>query len=129
MNFTGELTVWIVGCILGLITASLSFRYAWLNNRAVNLRNGNIDVRNGTSHFREQAFGLAVFWLGFLVAGVAAALDDAPPERPLGTTVFGLILRYTLIGSMLLLSYLTAKNYLYGRRRWAKIRSERLAQD
>lgn len=121
MTFSGELAVLLVFCSIGLVAAALSLRYAVLNYHAVINGGGDHRLIEGTGHIRSQQIALLLFWLGFELVGVLATIP-VPPAAPVGTTPVGFLIRWLLLGALGIAAWMTATNFLYGRRQWLKYR-------
>lgn len=128
MTFSGELAVFLALCVIGLTTSCGTLRYSWLNYAAVKQLTDNQEVIDGAGHFRTHAIEKATGWFGFLMFGLVATIPTPPPE-PIGVTPIGLVLRYLFLFVIAIWSFMTASDFVYGRRQWGKHRSAERASD
>jgi hypothetical protein len=124
LTFTGELIVWLGFCTAGLITSLLALRLAHLVVQAVKLESDDQDILDGTRHIRNVQLERAIGWAFLLLIGILAAAQEPAPAATVGSTSYiGTLIRWMLIGVIVLWSIKTITDYLFARKLWRR-RSE-----
>jgi len=119
VTFTAEIVVWLVFCNSGFITSCLSFRFASLSLRTVQLRNEPAEVLHDAKHWRTDQGLLVLGWFVFLAIGIVGLLIP-PPVVPPPTTLYGTVVTWGLIGGVVIWGYKTVVDYVHTRHMWLR---------
>jgi hypothetical protein len=122
VTFTGELDIWLFFCFIGLVTSVLSLRLAHLVLNAVVTRSASPEVIDGSKHLWRTELERVIGWFMFFSAGAVASFDDR--EIPFGMTMVSMIVKWILIGTIILWSYKTSSDFFYSRKMWLRTKEK-----
>lgn len=120
MTFSAELAVWLVVSGIALITSGLSLRLA----HQILCANSDQpqDVREWSEHLREKRAERLLFWLLLFAIGILAMWQAPPTQEPVGSvSIVGQLIRWCLIGTIVLGCYETATDFLFTWKQWHRV--------
>lgn len=118
MTFSGELLVWLVFCCLGGLTSFLSLSLANLILTGLRRRRAAEDAIGWARHLCHSHFLRVLFWGGGISVGVLATFQEPLPQTVGSVSEIGALIRWMLIGTVVLLSIETANDFLFTWRKW-----------
>jgi uncharacterized membrane protein len=123
VDISVELAIWLAACCIGLTAAVLSLRYAILICAAFERTEEDWFTIDAARHLRLTQALIVIGWCGFLVAGILALLDTTPASSLQAPTTFGMLIRWTLLGVIVLWSFKTSSAFWFTHSRWERIQA------